>query len=308
MRRMEQRAPRRLVHAARLHAHEPVLHHVGPADAVLAGERVQRLEQLDWAQGDVIHRHRRPFLEADLDHRRQVGRLERVPRHDEDVLRGFFRRILEDATLMRAVPQVAVGGIGFVDGRLDRDAFRLHVSDQVLATLEGPLAPRGDHLQLGCESGVRELEAHLVVALAGAAVGDGLGADLLRERHVMRGHRGAGHRRAEEVGARVDGAGAQRGEHEVAHEFLAQVFDHAVGGAGPLGLLDQAAQLARPLPHVRRETENPGAVLLAEPGNDRGCVESARIRENHQRPHGTLLVGLCSRMHKHTTPGPRVNA
>src|SRR2546422_2724696 len=48
------------------------------------------------------------------------------------------------------------------------------------------------------------------------------------------------HRRTEQIGARVHGTGAERGKHEVANEFFAQVLDDAVDGAGPLGLLDQA--------------------------------------------------------------------
>jgi len=35
------RAARRLVQAARLHAHQPILHQVDPAHTVLAGNRVQ---------------------------------------------------------------------------------------------------------------------------------------------------------------------------------------------------------------------------------------------------------------------------
>ncbi len=45
---------------------------------------------------------------------------------------------------------------------------------------EVPLAPGRDHLDVGLQRVVAELEAHLVVALAGRAMGDRVGADLAR--------------------------------------------------------------------------------------------------------------------------------
>ena len=50
----------------------------------------------------------------------------------------------------------------------------LRAAGELLA--EALLPPRGDDLQLRRERGGGQLEAHLVVALAGGAVGDGIGA------------------------------------------------------------------------------------------------------------------------------------
>src|SRR5690349_23177755 len=55
-----------------------------------------------------------------------------------------------------------------------------------LAALEAPLAPRGDHPDIGLERIVGDLEADLVVALARRAVGDGVGADLPRDLDLLR--------------------------------------------------------------------------------------------------------------------------
>ena len=52
------------------------------------------------------------------------------------------------------------------------------IVEQLGARGEIPLAPRRDHLDVGLQRVVAELEAHLVVALAGGAVGDGVGAGL----------------------------------------------------------------------------------------------------------------------------------
>ena len=47
VRRVEQRAARRLVHAARLHSDQPVLDEVDASDAVLAADRVERRDERD---------------------------------------------------------------------------------------------------------------------------------------------------------------------------------------------------------------------------------------------------------------------
>ena len=54
----------------------------------------------------------------------------------------------------------------------DRDLVLLGELDEVGAALELPVAPGRDDLDAGFERVGRELEAHLVVALAGGAVGD----------------------------------------------------------------------------------------------------------------------------------------
>ena len=68
---------------------------------------------------------------------------------------------------------------GPLDRRGDRDAVLLRVGDLLVAA-HLPLAHRRDHLQVGGERRDRRLDPHLVVALAGAAVGDRVGAVLAR--------------------------------------------------------------------------------------------------------------------------------
>ena len=63
----------RLVHAARLHADEAVLHQIEAADAVGAAELVQLGQQRGRRQFLAVDRDRVALLEADLD----IGRLVR---------------------------------------------------------------------------------------------------------------------------------------------------------------------------------------------------------------------------------------
>ena len=68
-----------------------------------------------------------------------------------------------------ASPRLSLAiGIWFCLGELDQLGARVV-----------PFAPGGDDLDVGLQRIVAELEAHLVVALAGRAVGDRIGADLL---------------------------------------------------------------------------------------------------------------------------------
>src|SRR2546429_2197171 len=57
-------------------------------------------------------------------------------------------------------------------------------------------------------------------------------------------------------------------------------------------LLDQAGELIRPLPHVGREAQDPGAIFLAQPGNDRRRVESTRICERSEEHTSELQSRL----------------
>ena len=72
---------------------------------------------------------------------------------------------------------------------------------------------------------VGQLEADLVVALAGAAVGDRVGAFEERDLDLVLGDDRPRHRGAEEVLPLVDRPGAERGEDVLAEELLAGVDD-----------------------------------------------------------------------------------
>ena len=85
--------------------------------------------------------------------------------------------VLQDTGLVGAVGQVLVHAPGLGLGRGDRDALLSGVGEEVVTAsetlVEDGVTPRGDDLDLGLEGVESKLEADLVVALAGAAVGDG---------------------------------------------------------------------------------------------------------------------------------------
>ena len=109
--------------------------------------------------------------------------------------------------------------------------MRLGVRDGVFAAADVPLAPRRDDRKVGRERRVGQLEADLIVALAGAAVRERIGADLAGDFDLAARDERPRHRRAEEVFAVVDRAGAQRRVDERLDELVAEVFDEALVGA-----------------------------------------------------------------------------
>src|SRR5665647_735317 len=89
-------------------------------------------------------------------------------------------RVLEDTALVAAPPQVLVDRVRALLGERDRDVVRRHVVEQLLAAGPVGAARRGDDLQARVLAAHAHVDAHLVVALAGAAMGDGGGAVLVR--------------------------------------------------------------------------------------------------------------------------------
>ena len=150
---------------------------VDPADAVLAGELVELVDQLDAVELAAVERHGLAAIEGDLDLFGLVGREPRVDGPLKGLGRGLDPGVFEDPGLDRAAPEVLVGAEDRLLGRLDLDAVLGGVFE-LLGARPLPLAHRGDDLQVGGERLERHVEPDLVVPLAGAAVGHG------RRRHA----------------------------------------------------------------------------------------------------------------------------
>ena len=163
----------------------------------------------------------------------------------------------------------------------DRDLVLLGEGEKRGARGETPVAPGGDHLDVGLERVGREFEPHLVVALAGRAMGDGVGADLAGDFDQALGDQRPGDRGAEQILPLVLGVGAEHREHVVAHEFLAHVLDEDVLGLDPehFGFLARGLELLA-LAEVGGEGDDLRAVGRLQPLEDDGGVEPAGIGED----------------------------
>ena len=199
------------------------------------------------------------------------------------MLGASLRRILQHFPFRRRMQQIGVDGerrfAFLVLG--DGDLVIARELQQFLATLECPFAPWRDDLDAGLERVIGQLEAHLVVALAGGAVTDGVGADLARDFDLLLGDQRPRDRGAEQVLAFIDGVGAEHRKHEVAHEFLAQVLDEDVLrlDTGAQRLVARGAQLLA-LAEIGGEGHDLAAIGGLQPLQDDRGIEPAGIGEH----------------------------
>ncbi len=160
-------------------------------------------------------------------------------------------------------------------------AFR--VSDELGAAgeLVAPFfhAPWRNHLETRRKGVYGELEAHLVIALAGGAVGDGVGS--FRDGQIDHGLRdaGAGDGRAEQIAPFIESVGLEHGENVVGGEIRLEIADDTFGGSCRQGFGLQSIQLLR-LTYVGAEGDDFGVVLLLEPHQKNGCVKATGVCEN----------------------------
>ena len=150
--------------------------------------------------------------------------------------------------------------------------MRLGVVQAIFARLQRPFPPGSDDLQIRRQRLVGVLETDLVVALAGAAMGDRFGALLQRQFYLVLGDHRPRDRGAQQVLVLIDCAGTYRRIHVVAHELIAQVEHHRLLGAGGIGFIHHCVQVFA-LAHIGNHGNYIHAVVLIQPGNDDRGVE-----------------------------------
>ncbi len=106
------------------------------------------------------------------------------------------------------------------------------IVDQGRARVQIPLAPGRDDFDAGLERIVSQLEAHLIVALAGGAMGNRVGFFLHGDVDLPLGDQRPGDGGAEQIGSFVNGVGAQHRENVIFDELFAQIADHDFARAG----------------------------------------------------------------------------
>ena len=275
-------AARGLVAAAAFHADIAVLDHVEPSDPVPAADGIEFREDLRGGQAFPVHRHdvSAAVLELDLLRLRR-----RFLRRHRDAPHRFLRlvlRVLEHAAFIGDVQQIRVHGVGraaFLPFEVDRDAVLFGIAQQLLPREQVPFAPRRDDVHVGHQRVGSELEAHLVVALAGGAVRNGVGACFIRHFHELFCDKRASDRGPQQILAFVHGVGAEHRKHEIAHELLAQILDEDLLDAELLCFLPRRLELF-PLPDVGGEGDHLAAVLLLQPLQDHRSVEAAGVGED----------------------------
>jgi len=162
------------------------------------------------------------------------------------------------------------------------DLVLLGPFDQPGAAGQVPLAPRRDHLDVGRQRVITELETHLIVALASRAVADRIRADHPRDLDLALGDQRPRDRRAEQVQPLVQRVRPHHREDVILDELLAQIVDEDVLGLDP-GLLRLAPRRFQflALPEIGGEGDDLALIGLLQPLEDDAGVEAARIGEDY---------------------------
>ncbi len=146
--------------------------------------------------------------------------------------------------------------------------------DQLRAAGQVPFAPRADHLDVRLQAVVAELEANLIIALAGGAVCDSVRAQFLRNLDLSLGDQRPRNGGAQQVGAFIDRVGAEHREDVVADELLPQVLDIDMFDAEQFGLGARRFQLLA-LTQVRRKGDDLAFIGGLQPFQDDRCIQPA---------------------------------
>ena len=266
--------PGGLVDLTGLDAHEPVLHHVDTPHALGPGPAVELLDGLQRGDLPAVDGHRDALLEGEghLVGQRRVGGVIGV---DVDVLSGGIPQVLEEPGLDGTPPDVLVDGEGVVLGGLDRQVVLLGVVDGDVAS-QRQVSHRGDAVHVGSHRGDGDLEADLVVTLAGAAVRHRVGTELAGRLDQVTGDDGPGERRDERVGSLVEGVGLESGHAVVVGELIAGVGDVGLDGAAVEGSLTDHLEVGTPGEHGTHLT----AGGLADPADGNRRVQASGVGQD----------------------------
>src|SRR5262249_45006515 len=173
--------------------------------------------------------------------------------------------VLEDASFDTATPQVGVDRVWAGGRDWHRDVVFLGVPNLFVAR-HAPLAHGRDDLELGRQGMDGYVEADLVVAFAGAAVGDVGGALFTRAVDQVLGDQRPGERRCQGIDLLVHGAGLQGWEGEVSNKVFARVLDEGFDGARAQGFLAHDLEVTL-VADVDGEGDDVEVVLLVDPAD-----------------------------------------
>ena len=247
------------------------------ADAVARADGLHGTDRLDLVGiGGAVHGCDLTLLESDGQALLALGRdLARVGLFGERLFRAEGLLAAD-----RGAPQPLVDRILHLL-EVGREAVPAQVVDLVFAR-EGHVARRGDDLDLRSENLERQVEAHLVVARTGRAVGHGVGSDPL-------GVFDDGNGLEDALGAHRDGVGAVAqhvAEDHVADALLVVLLLDVERGV--LHGAELQGPLLDPLQLGFRETARVGngridviSLLLGEVFHTERGVQPAAERQNH---------------------------
>ena len=177
---------------------------------------------------------------------------------------------------MAQMPQVLVLGVVRLTAELQRDVMGLGIVDLLIAALDVPLTPRSDDLQIGCKVHDGQLKSHLIVALAGATVADGIRTFGAGNLHDTFCQDGAGKAGAQQI-TLIVGTCLHGGDDVILHELVGQVLNIQLGSAACLCTLFQPFQFTL-LAHIAAYCNDLAVVVvLFQPRDDDRSIQTTGI-------------------------------
>ena len=140
------------------------------------------------------------------------------------------------------MPQVLVLGVVGLTVDLERNVMRFGVIDFFVTALDVPFTPRSDDLHIRCESLDGKFKPNLVVALAGAAVADGVRALFFGDLDKTLCDNRTCKARAEHIFF-IQSTGLDGRDDEIVHKFIRQILDVQLGRARRKCLFFEAFEL-----------------------------------------------------------------
>ena len=271
-----------LIDAAALHADQPVFHDVNDADAVGAAQLIELEDDVLGGHLLAVQGHRNTLFKVDGHVGGLIGSVDGRNAHFQEaglLIQRLVTGIFQIQTFMAQVPEVLVLGVVGFPVDLQRDVVGFRIVDFLIPGDDVPLTPGSDDGHIGREVLYGQLKPDLVVALAGAAVADGVSAFLLGDFHQALGDAGTGVAGAQQV-IFVHSAGFHGGDDVVIHIFLRQVQNIQLAGAGLNGLLFQTVQLGALADVAGDGDDFRIVVVLLQPRDDNGCIETAGVGED----------------------------
>ena len=165
-------------------------------------------------------------------------------------------------------------------GGLDGQLVPFGVLDGDVAS-QGQVAHGGDAIHVRGHGGDGHLEADLIIALAGAAVGDGRGPELSGSLDQVLGDDGTGQGRDQRIRAPVQTIGLERGHAVLLGELLARVRHVGLDGAAVQRSSADDVEILSTLTDIDGDRDNLSARLLADPADGHGGVETPGVGEDN---------------------------
>ena len=273
---------------------------------MLTADRVQPRQHLVRRHGLPVDGHHVAMREGERQLQRRIRRFARVTCPAPHRRFGLGPGIFQLTALIGDVQCVGIHGVRRTTVLLacDRNAIGLGIGDELFARVQIPEPPRRNDLDVRLERVSTQLEAHLVVALAGCAMRNGITTGLLGNLDQPTRDQWAGNRSPQQILALVNRIGAEHREYVIAHEGLAQVFDEDLLDAQGLCLGPYRFNLLA-LTEVCRKGHDRALVAILQPFENHRRVQTAGIRE-YDLAGLTHVLARCRRPTTGRAKGARV--